>query len=89
MTIVVRLASGETDRFVDDLHATDRDGGNRTYYEWVQHSYRVRKDESLSITRRTQESWYHLTGEHRDMHIVEENQVAVYAPAQWTGVRDA
>jgi hypothetical protein len=84
MTLLVQLPGGESDQFVDEMRPSSRAGGNRTYYEWVDYEYRVGNDHSLSVVRRVRESWYHFSGEHRDLHVVEEGEVAVYQRHQWT-----
>jgi hypothetical protein len=89
MTILVRLATGESHQFVDQMRPSDKPGGNRTYYEWVQHAYHVNEDRSLSIVRQVRESWYHTSGEHRDLTLVDERRVAVYPRSQWSGIQEA
>jgi hypothetical protein len=89
MTLLVRLVTGESDRFVDQMRPSDKPGGNRTYYEWVHHRYHVNKDRSLSIVRQTQESWYHTSGEHREVTLLDECQVAVYPRSQWSDIQEA
>jgi hypothetical protein len=84
MTLLVQLAGGESHQFIDGMRSSSRAGGNRTYYEWVDYEYRVGKDQSLSVVRRVRESWYHSSGEHRDLHVIEEGEVAVYQRHQWT-----
>ena len=84
MTLSVQLTGGQSHQFVDQMHALSRAGGNRTYYEWVDYEYQVGSDQSLSVVRRVRESWYHFSGEHRDMQVIEEGEVANYLPHQWT-----
>lgn len=87
MTVSVQLPGGDTHNFIDAMRPSSRPGGNRTYYEWVSYECRVSNDESLSIVRRVSESWYHFSGEHRDMHVIEEGEVAVYQRHQWAARR--
>ena len=86
MTVLVQLAGGGTRRFADDVHPSSRPGGNRTYYEWVQHTYRVRRDRTLCVVERRQESWYHFSGEHRDVRMLAERVVASFPPTEWVHV---
>ena len=86
MSVLVQLAGGGTRRFADDVHPSSRPGGNRTYYEWVQHTYRIRRDRTLCVLERRQESWYHFSGEHRDMRLLAERTVATFSPLEWARV---
>jgi hypothetical protein len=89
VSVLVKLADGEICRFVDEVHPSARPGGNRTYYEWVRHTYRVQPDRTLTVLQTTHESWYHFSGEHRDnMRVLRSALVVRYPPSQWLDVEE-